>query len=234
MQTLHQKRVLVTGASGAVGPAIVEALLSVGASVVAGARRRTWLDALRADMRDHERLDVAEVDVTDPAGVDELVESSERHGGFDGVVQCAGAFSTGALADAPLETLDRMVRLNFFGSLLVTRAAVRAMRRRGRGSIVLVSAERALTPAAEQGAYGASKAAVAHLGQAVALETSGTGIRVNVVLPGKIDTEENRAEEPDGSAKRLVSRAAVARTAVWLVSDESRGVSGALLRLAPD
>lgn len=230
MQTLHEKRVLVTGASGALGPAIVGALLAVGAKVIAGARRRTWLDALRAEMRDHDRLEVAEVDVTDPGGVEALVDAIDRDGGLDALVQCAGTYAHGPLADAPLEALDRVVRVNLWGTLLTARAAVRSMRLRNRGSIVLISAERALEPAANEGAWGASKAAVAHLGQSMAHETAGTGIRVNVVLPGTLDTEDNRAQAPEAEA-RFVSRDAIARSVVWLASDESKGVSGAWIRL---
>jgi NAD(P)-dependent dehydrogenase (short-subunit alcohol dehydrogenase family) len=230
MQTLHHKRVLVTGASGALGPAIVAALLAVGAKVVAGARRRTWLDALRAEMRDHDRLEVAEVDVTDPGGVEALVDAIDRDGGLDVLVQCAGAYAHGPLADAPLDAIDRVLRVNLWGTLLVARAALRSMRLRNRGSIVLISAERALEPAANEGVWGASKAAVAHLAQSMARETAGTGIRVNVVLPGTLDTEDNRAQAPEAET-RFVSRDAIARSVVWLASDESKGVSGAWIRL---
>lgn len=228
---LDGQRVLVTGASGALGPALVEAFLAVGAEVVAAARRRTRLDALRAEMRQHERLHIAECDATDPAGVEALFDALERKGGLDVVVQAAGAFRWGPLAQLSEADVSVLIETNLVATTWVVRAASRRMVARGRGSIVAIAADRALAPAAGVSLYGATKAAVVHLVEAVAAELHGTGVRANAVLPGIIDTPENRAAMPDADPKGFASPRAIARTCVWLAASDAEGVSGALVRL---
>ena len=228
---LDGQRVLVTGASGALGPALVEAFLAVGADVVAAARRRTRLDALRAEMRQHERLHVAECDATDPAGVDALFEALERKGGIDVVVQAAGAFRWGPLSELDDADVAVMIETNLVATTWVVRAACRRMVPRGRGSIVAIAADRAREPAAGFSVYGATKAGVVHLVEAVAAELHGTGVRANAVLPGVIDTPENREAMPEADPKGFASPRAIARACVWLAGSDAEGVSGALVRV---
>ena len=228
---LDGQRVLVTGATGGLGPSLVEAFLAVGARVLAAARRRTGLDALRAAMRHHQRLDVAECDASDPAGVEALFDALERKGGTDGVVHAAGAFRYGRLAELSDDDVRTLFQTNALAAAWVVRAAVRRMVPRGRGSVTVIAADRALEPAPGVGAYGATKAAAAHLVQATALELHGTGVRVNAILPGTLDTPENRAAMPDADPTGWASPRAVARAAVWLAGTDAEGVSGALVRI---
>lgn len=228
---LDGQRIVVTGATGGLGPSLVEAFLAVGGHVVATARRRTGLDALRASMQQHQRLDVAECDTADAAGVESLFDALERTGGVDVVVHAAGAFRYGAIADQGDADVQAVVGSNVLSTLYVVRGAVRRMAPRGRGSVIVVAADRALEPAANFSLYGAAKAAVTHLVQAVALETSAQGVRVNALLPGTIDTPGNRAAMPDADPAQWTSPRAIARAAVWLAGSDAEGVSGALVRL---
>ena len=228
---LDGTRVLVTGATGGVGPSIVEALLAVGARVIASARRRTGLDALRAELRQHERLDVAECDASDPEGVERLFEALERKGGLGGVVHAVGAFRYGLLAGASDDDVRGVIDANVLSTAWVVRGAARRMTGRGAGSIVVIAADRALEPAPGVAVYGAAKAASAHLVQAAALELHGSGVRVNAILPGVIDTPDNRAAMPDADPAGWASPRAIARACVWLLGPDAAGVSGALVRV---
>ena len=228
---LDGKRVLVTGATGGVGPSIVEAFLAVGAHVVASARRRTGLDALRAELRQHERLDVAECDAADPDGIERLLDALDRKGGLDGAVHAVGAFRYGPLADAGDGDVRAVIDANVLATAWLIRGAARRMAARASGSIVVIAADRAVEPAPGFAIYGAAKAAAVHLVQAAALEQHGTGVRVNAILPGTVDTRDNRAAMPEADPTSWASPRAIARACTWLVGSDAEGVSGALVRV---
>ncbi len=229
MQTLHNRRVLVTGATGGLGPSIVEALIAVGAEVFAAGRRRTALDTLRADLGDHERLQVAELDVSSFEGVDRLLHDIAARGGLHGVVHCAGSFAHGDLVDLEVEAISAMVQVNVTGTIAVVRSALTHIVEEG--SIVLLGADRALHPSPKFSVYGAVKAASAHLGQAAALEAHPRRVRVNSILPGIVDTPTNRAVMAGADPSGWASPQAIAKAVVWLLGDESLGTSGALLQI---
>lgn len=221
----------MTGVTGGLGPSLVEAFLALGADVLAAGRRRTALDELRASMRHHERLHVAECDLCDPAGAESLFDAWARAGAPDVVVHAAGAWCEGSLEATTDADLERLVDANLLSAAIVLRAALRRMKPRGQGSVVLVAASRANEPDPDEALYGAAKAAVLHLVEASA-KASG-GVRVNALMPGTLDTEENRARASRGRGDGpRVKPSDVARAAVWLASDESGGVNGTCVRVA--
>lgn len=220
--------VLVTGATGPLGHAMVRAFLALGAHVAAAARRRTMLDDLRVAMGASDRLDTCEADVTDPLRVEALLSALERGTGpLHGVVQCVGAFASARIADTSDDVWRRLATSNLDASFWVLRGALRRMIPRGNGRVVLVSSMGALRPSAGVAAYGAAKAALLHLAEAAAAETGGTGVTVNVVLPGTMDTPENRKAMPDADASKWAKPDAVAAAAAFLVSDDAAGINGA-------
>ncbi|HBQ17872.1 MAG TPA: hypothetical protein DEF51_44375 [Myxococcales bacterium] len=226
---LRGKRALMTGVTGGLGPALVEAFLALGAEVLATGRRRTALDELRAGVSHHERLHTAECDVGDAEGTEALFDAWARKGAPDVVVHAAGAWVDGPIESQSDDAIERVVRDNFTSAALVLRAAMRRMRPTGRGSVVMIAASRAADPDASEALFGAAKAAVVHLVEATAKDSG--GVRINAVLPGVLDTDENRAKLP-GPVRGRVAPAEVARAALWLASDESGGVNGASVRLA--
>lgn len=228
---LHGRRVVVTGATGGLGPSLVTAFLACGARVIAAARLRTKLDELRASLAHPDRLDVAECDVTSGPGVEALLEAAASDGGLDAVVHAVGAFVFGPLADLSDADVERLVRANVLGGAFVVRGALRRMMPQGRGRVVLMAADRALRPAPNFVLYGAAKAAVVHLAQAAAEEAHASGVRVHALLPGVIDTPDNRAAMPDVDPSSWVRPEDIAKAAVWLCSSESLAVNGALIRL---
>ena len=230
MKTLHGKTIFVTGASGSLGAVVVEACLAVGANVVAGARRRTRLDVLRASLADHERLRVAEIDITDEAGLTKLFSDLGNRGTVDGTVHCAGSFACAPLVDTSAVEAEQLVRLNTLGTACVLSAALRVMMPQKHGSIVVVGSDRALEPAPELAIYGGSKAAAVHFALAAAREAFPSGVRVNALLPGTLDTEDNRQAMPGADRSSWSDPNSVARAAVWLLSDDARGTNGSMIR----
>jgi len=228
---LDGERIVITGATGGLGPSLVEAFLAVGGTVIAVARRKTGLHDLLAELRQHERLRIAECDVTDPDGVRALFHSLDEDAPVDHVCHAAGAFAHVPVPDLADDDISRLIRSNLTATAVVLREALGRMLPRGRGTFTAVAADRALEPAPGFGLYGAAKAGVVHLVSAAALETHGTGVRVNALLPGTMDTPANREAMPDADPSTWTSPRALARSAVWLAGTDAEGVSGALVRL---
>ena len=124
-------------------------------------------------------------------------------------------------------TWDFMLDLNARSVLLTCRAVLPHMRSRGAGKIVNVAARAALEGKAKMGAYCVSKAAVITLTQSLAAENRHQGINVNCILPGTIDTPQNRADMPNADFDTWVPPAALADVILFLASDAARAVHGA-------
>lgn len=231
MHSLHQKRVIVTGASGGLGPSIVEACLALGAHVIATARRRTALDEVRAALNHHDRLDTAECDVTDPVGLEALFDAVERKGPLWGVVHVVGGFGYGPIADLRDDEVTSLLSINLASTTLVMRGALKRMRSRGEGSFVAISSATAESNTPSFGLYGATKAAVNYLVKTATMEHLDSNIRINAVAPATMDTPDNRKAMPNANAQNWVNTRDVAATVVWLLSDESRATRGAILTL---
>jgi NAD(P)-dependent dehydrogenase (short-subunit alcohol dehydrogenase family) len=109
---------------------------------------------------------------------------------------------------------------------LITRALVGQMLARNTGAIINVSSDAGVVGYPTWGAYGVSKAALDHLTRTWAAELQGTGVRINSVDPGDMDTDMKRATEPEGDATQWAKPETVTPVFVYLASDESAGVSG--------
>jgi NAD(P)-dependent dehydrogenase (short-subunit alcohol dehydrogenase family) len=224
--------VLVAGGTGALGRAVVLAFLAEGAEVVAAGRRPGELDAVAAAAgAARSRLGFAQADVSVQEGAARAVEEAlRRRGRLDALVNAVGGWTGGApvLDEAP-DALERMLALNLRPGHALARAALAHMVPAGRGAIVEIASAAAVGPQPGQASYGASKAAALSLFQSIAEELRPRGVRVNVVLPGTMDTEANRRAMPGADRSTWVSTGDVARTVLFLCSDDARAVSGAAI-----
>jgi NAD(P)-dependent dehydrogenase (short-subunit alcohol dehydrogenase family) len=225
--------ILVTGSAGALGSAVVRHLVSLG-------HRVAGLDAPRAEERQKvmraelgERFlgvlaDVSSVAAWEPA----LAQITSALGPVRGAVLTVGGWSGGAnLTQEADDTYGRMIASNLDTVHIALRALLPPMIAAKHGSVVVIGSRAVERPWTSAGAasYAASKAGAVALAQAAAAEALECGVRVNAVLPSTIDTAANRAAMPDADASRWVSGESLARVIAFLLSDDSRDISGAAL-----
>jgi NAD(P)-dependent dehydrogenase (short-subunit alcohol dehydrogenase family) len=225
------RTVLVAGGTGALGRAVVLALLAEGATVVAAGRRESEAVALaEAAGAARARLRFVQADVSEAAGAERAVTAAQAVGRLRGVVNAVGGWTGGAPLQADgTEVLSRMLALNLAPGYHLLRAALPTLLAGGEGVFVEIVSLAAIGPQPRQAAYAASKAAALSLVLSAAEEVRGTGVRVNAVLPGTMDTDANRKAMPDADRSGWISTEAVARVVLLLCSDEARAISGAAI-----
>lgn len=227
---------LVTGGTGALGTAVCDALLAEGGRVHVTYVSDRERDAFTARFAAHaERVVLHRVDVTAEADVVALFDAvCAAEGHLDALACIAGGFAMGPIEDTALATFDAQLALNLRSFFLAAREAVRRMKPRGHGRILAVGTRAALDPPGGLSVYAASKAAVLTMVRGLAVELRGSGITVNAVLPGTMDTPANRASMPDADFSRWAKTDDVARVAAFLLAAESRVTSGALVPVYGD
>jgi NAD(P)-dependent dehydrogenase (short-subunit alcohol dehydrogenase family) len=221
---------IVTGAAGNLGSAVARAFQTAGASLVLVDHKPNRLSDLFPEVASSpDHLLAIAADLTDEGSVQEMVdEALGRFGRVDVLVNAAGGWRGGKpVHETPLDTLDFLLNLNTRSVFIASRAVVPSMLDRGSGRIVNVAARAALGAAARNGAYSASKIAVVRLTETMAAELKHEGINVNCVLPGTIDTPQNRQSMPKADHSRWVPPEAIADVILFLASDAAWPVSGA-------
>jgi NAD(P)-dependent dehydrogenase (short-subunit alcohol dehydrogenase family) len=227
---------LVTGGTGALGAALCEALLAEGGRVHATYVSDRERDAANARFAPFSgRFVLHRVDVTAEAEVVALFDAVLAvEGRVDALACIAGGFAMGPIEETSLATFDAQLALNLRSFVLAAREAVRRMKPQAHGRILAVGTRAALDPPGGLSAYAASKAAVLAMVRGLAVELRGSGLTVNAVLPGTMDTPANRASMPDADFSRWAKTADVARVAAFWLSAESGVTSGALVPVYGD
>lgn len=222
----------VTGATGGVGPAVVQALLATGATVVAAARREEEFAQLAAQAgAPGERWVAQAMDLTDPAAVNAAVAAIlEQQGHIDILVAVAGGWRGGQpVVETGLDTLDWLWRINMITAFNACRAVLPAMLAQRWGRIITISARSALGGQARNAAYAATKAALLAFTQSLAAETRQAGITANTLLLSTVDTPANRAAMPTADHSRWVAPEQIAAAVRFLCSEEAAAISGAAI-----
>jgi NAD(P)-dependent dehydrogenase (short-subunit alcohol dehydrogenase family) len=187
--------VLVTGASTGIGRAVAERLHAHGDVVVGVSRTISEQSGVAFERHD--------LDVTDEPAVEARVAAIvAARGRLDAVVSAAGYVLAGAIEDTPTAVARAQLATDLHGAMIVARAALPAMRRAGRGTIVQIGSIAGLVPMPFQGWYSASKAALTAASRALRLEVAPYGVSVVVVEPGDFRTPvtDNRVvRAPAGS-----------------------------------
>jgi NAD(P)-dependent dehydrogenase (short-subunit alcohol dehydrogenase family) len=228
---LEEKVVLITGSSKGLGRALAHAFAHVGAAVVLNARGATDLEAARRELAAQgARVLAVQADATEPAGAARLVNSAlSEFGHVDVLINSAGTLGPSprpAMADFTAGDLAEIFRANVIGPVLVTQALLPHMRARGAGSIINVTSDAGQTGYPGWGGYGASKAALERLTQSWAAELEGTGVRVNAVNPGDLNTEMQQMAYPGEDVSDRLDPASVTGAFLWLASEAAREVTG--------
>lgn len=220
--------VVITGAFGNLGAAVVRAFAAQGARVALIDRAAAPASPLVDEFAHH--MVLADIDVTEPGAADNAMASiAERLGGIDVLVNVAGGFRWETLESGGLASWDYLYGINLRSAVAATKSALPHLLARGAGRIINVGAGAALKATAGMGAYAASKAGILRFTESLADEMKDRGITVNAVMPGTIDTPQNRADMRDADFSRWVAPEAIAAVIVFLASDASRSVTGAAI-----
>ena len=233
---LEGKVALISGAARGMGAAEARLFVAEGARVVLGDLRDEDGKALAKELGDA-ALYVG-LDVTDEAAWEGAVAlAKDRFGRLDVLVNNAGILHFAPLETTALEDFERVMQVNQVGTFLGMKSAAPALREAGGGSIVNISSVAGLEGVAGVIAYGASKWAVRGMTKTAALELGPSGIRVNSVHPGGVDTpmiateavtDETRTAAYGGQPIPRVGRPGeVAELVCWLASDASSYSTGA-------
>jgi NAD(P)-dependent dehydrogenase (short-subunit alcohol dehydrogenase family) len=224
----RDRHVVVTGGTGALGSAVVSALIEAGA--VCHVPFIHAAEAGRFGLRDHARVKlVGDIELSDQAAVTSFYADLPR---LWASIHIAGGFAMSPVAETSKSDLMKQVDMNFVSAFLCCAAAVRNMRHGAAGGRIINVATR---PALEwrlgagMAAYTASKAAVAALTVALAQEVVGDGILVNAIAPSTMDTSANRAAMPNADHATWAKVEDVAATILFLASPENHVTRGAVV-----
>ena len=229
-QRFSGKVVLIAGGTGGLGRAVSAGFLAEGAQVIVTYRDQREMDELKRIADENATsLSGHSIDITDEAAVFQLVHTAvQQYGHLDVLVNTVGAYAGGAkLWEADSGVFERMLTLNLRAGYTLLRAAVPAMLKQGRGSIVNIASRAAVDHAGGAAGYAASKAAAVAMIDSLAADLKGTGVRANSILPSIIDTEANRKAMPGANFSQWPKPEEIARVILFLCSDEARLIHGA-------
>jgi NAD(P)-dependent dehydrogenase (short-subunit alcohol dehydrogenase family) len=243
------RHALVSGGGSGIGRAVAISLAEAGVAVTICGRNAAPLDAVAVG---NPNIHAHVADVADEASVAALYEAAEAaRGPFDIVVANAGIASSAPAYRTTLEDWNRILNVNLTGAFLTVRPALKGMAERGRGRIVFIASVAGLRGSAYVAPYVASKHGVVGLMKSLSVELLKTGVTVNAICPGYVQTEMleesiRRVMEKTGRGEeearrgfaeinpnhRLVQPEEVAAAAMWLVSDAAVSVTGQAIAIS--
>jgi NAD(P)-dependent dehydrogenase (short-subunit alcohol dehydrogenase family) len=237
--SLADKVIIVTGGSRGIGEAIASACLEAGAQVVIASRKQADLDQTATRLGQPERVAAIACHTGKDADVANLYQAAiGRFGKVDGLVNNAATNPHfGPMVEAGESAIDKTFEVNVKGYFFAARALIAHARQRGGGaSIVNIASIMGLRAAPMQGVYGMTKAAVISMTQTLAFECGSSGIRVNAIAPGLVETKFASALIANPQIRNhVVSKTPLARhaqpveiagAATFLLSDAASFVTG--------
>lgn len=225
--SLQNKKVVISGATGGLGPAVVERFHSEGAQLILVDHGPTKLAELFGDLDN--TLLINSIDVTDEEKIAQLVDIiTKRHANIDILINMAGGYRAGkSVTETDLSTWEFLMNLNAKSVFLMSRALAPLLNEGG--SIINIGANNGIAGTKNSAAYSASKAAVFRLTESLSAELKEQGVRVNAIYPKIIDTPSNRSAMPNADYSKWVTAESLASILAFLASDEAGDITGALI-----
>ena len=224
-----KKIVVISGGTGALGRAVTLRFVEGGATIVVPFVSEMRLNAFLTDNpKIAQTVRFERVDLTNIARTKQFVEGvREKEAGLDVVVNLAGGYRTGSsVSESRPGDFATMLDLNFKSAYNMAKVALPIMLDIGSGNVINVGARAGVKGTAGNAAYSIAKSAVIRLTEAMADEVKGNGINVNCVLPGIIDTPDNRRDMPNADFSSWVTPEAVADVILFLASPKARALHG--------
>jgi len=238
MSTLEKKNVIVTGASGGIGNAIIKKLSKAGANILASGTRIEKLEELK---KNFENIKILKFDISESDKIEEFIENAtnELGGSLDGIVNNAGITKDNLAIRMSLDEWQKVININLTSTFLMSKFAIKKMLKNKSGKIVNITSVVGHTGNLGQANYTASKAGIVAMSKSLAIEYAKKNININCISPGfiktamteKIDDKFKEVIVSKIPSARLGEPDDIANAVLFLSSDQSNYINGETLHV---
>ena len=238
MSNLEKKNIIVTGASGGIGNAIIKKLCEAGANILASGTRIEKLEELK---KNFEGLKILKFDISQSDKIEEFIENatSELGGSLDGLVNNAGITQDNLAIRMSLDEWQKVININLTSTFLMSKFAIKKMLKNKSGKIVNITSVVGHTGNLGQANYTASKAGIVAMSKSLAIEYAKKNININCISPGfiktamtdKIDDKFKEVIVSKIPSARLGEPEDIANAVLFLSSDQSNYINGETLHV---
>ena len=238
MSNLEKKNIIVTGASGGIGNAIIKKLSEAGANILASGTRIEKLEELK---KNFEGLKILKFDISQSDKIEEFIENatSELGGSLDGIVNNAGITQDNLAIRMSLDEWQKVININLTSTFLMSKFAIKKMLKNKSGKIVNITSVVGHTGNLGQANYTASKAGIVAMSKSLATEYAKKNININCISPGfiktamtdKIDDKFKEVIISKIPSARLGEPDDIANAVLFLSSDQSNYINGETLHV---
>ena len=238
MSNLEKKNIIVTGASGGIGNAIIKKLSEAGANILASGTRIEKLEELK---KNFEGLKILKFDISQSDKIEEFIENAtnELGGSLDGIVNNAGITKDNLAIRMSLDEWQKVININLTSTFLMSKFAIKKMLKNKSGKIVNITSVVGHTGNLGQANYTASKAGIVAMSKSLAIEYAKKNININCISPGFIKTA--MTEKIDDKFKEVILSKIpsahlgepddIANAVLFLSSDQSNYINGETLHV---
>ena len=238
MSNLEKKNIIVTGASGGIGNAIIKKLNEAGANILASGTRIEKLEELK---KNFENIKILKFDISQSDKIEEFIENatSELGGSLDGIVNNAGITQDNLAIRMSLDEWQKVININLTSTFLMSKFAIKKMLKNKSGKIVNITSVVGHTGNLGQANYTASKAGIVAMSKSLAIEYAKKNININCISPGfiktamtdKIDDKFKEVIISKIPSARLGEPDDIANAVLFLSSDQSNYINGETLHV---
>ena len=238
MSNLEKKNIIVTGASGGIGNAIIKKLSEAGVNILASGTRIEKLEELK---KNFEGLKILKFDISQSDKIEEFIENatSELGGSLDGIVNNAGITQDNLAIRMSLDEWQKVININLTSTFLMSKFAIKKMLKNKSGKIINITSVVGHTGNLGQANYTASKAGIVAMSKSLAIEYAKKNINVNCISPGfiqtamtdKIDEKFKEIIISKIPSARLGQPEDIANAVLFLSSDQSDYINGETLHV---
>jgi 3-oxoacyl-[acyl-carrier protein] reductase len=238
MNNLEKKNIIVTGASGGIGNAIIKKLYEAGANILASGTRIEKLEELK---KNYENIKILKFDISQSDKIEEFIENAtiELGGSLDGIVNNAGITQDNLAIRMNLDEWQKVININLTSTFLMSKFAIKKMLKNKFGKIVNITSVVGHTGNLGQANYTASKAGIVAMSKSLAIEYAKKNININCISPGfiktamtdKIDEKFKEVIISKIPSARLGEPDDIANAVLFLSSDQSNYINGETLHV---